>query len=240
MDHLNLGLMNLDFKMNDLKMNEAAMKYPFRNMPYNMNQMYPKGNNGNVNSFKMNAGVNKYSNNITGKEANGKHNGGNNNNGSNSNNSIDKRFKTLPTSEMLPRNEVLGGYIFVCNNDTMQEDLKRQLFGLPARYRDSVRAITPGLPLFLYNYTTHQLHGVFEAASFGGSNIDPTAWEDKKCKGESRFPAQVRIRIRKLCKALEEDAFRPVLHHYDGPKFRLELSIAETLSLLDLCKSEDL
>ncbi|KAG2533803.1 hypothetical protein PVAP13_9NG012100 [Panicum virgatum] len=162
----------------------------------------------------------------------------NSNGNTNSNSAVDKRFKTLPTSEMLPRNEVLGGYIFVCNNDTMQEDLKRQLFGLPARYRDSVRAITPGLPLFLYNYTTHQLHGVFEAASFGGSNIDPTAWEDKKCKGESRFPAQVRIRIRKLCKPLEEDSFRPVLHHYDGPKFRLELSIAETLSLLDLCEKE--
>lgn len=25
-----------------------------------------------------------------------------------------------------------------------------------------MRAITPGLPLFLYNYTTHQLHGIFE------------------------------------------------------------------------------
>ncbi|PHT45400.1 Inactive poly [ADP-ribose] polymerase RCD1 [Capsicum baccatum] len=34
--------------------------------------------------------------------------------------------------------------------------------GLPPRYRDSVRQITPGLPLFLYNYSTHQLHGVFE------------------------------------------------------------------------------
>lgn len=135
MDHLNLGLMNLDLKMNDLKMNEAAMKYPFRNMAYNMNPMYPKGNNGNVNSFKMNVGVNKYPNNQNGKEANGKHNGGNNNNGGNSNNnSVDKRFKTLPTSEMLPRNEVLGGYIFVCNNDTMQEDLKRQLFGMPTMY----------------------------------------------------------------------------------------------------------
>ncbi|KAL6638665.1 hypothetical protein ACP70R_023776 [Stipagrostis hirtigluma subsp. patula] len=245
MDHLNLGLMNLDLKMNDLKMNEAAMKIPFRNMAYNMNPMYPKGSNGNVNAFKMNVGVNKYSNGPSGKEANGKNNGGtnngsnsNNNGNTNSNSAVDKRFKTLPTSEMLPRNEVLGGYIFVCNNDTMQEDLKRQLFGLPARYRDSVRAITPGLPLFLYNYTTHQLHGVFEAASFGGSNIDPTAWEDKKCKGESRFPAQVRSRIRKLCKPLEEDSFRPVLHHYDGPKFRLELSIAETLSLLDLCEKE--
>ena len=99
-----------------------------------------------------------------------------------------------------------------------------------------MRAITPGLPLFLYNYTTHQLHGIFEASSFGGSNIDPTAWEDKKCKGESRFPAQVRSRVRKLGKPLEEDAFRPVLHHYDGPKFRLELSVPETLDLLDLCE----
>jgi hypothetical protein len=243
MDHINLGLMNLDLKMNDLKMNEAAMKNSFRNMGYNMNPVYPKGNNGNINAFKMNVGVTKYSSSPSVKEANGKNNGGNNhgsnsNGNTNSNSAVDKRFKTLPTSEMLPRNEVLGGYIFVCNNDTMQEDLKRQLFGLPARYRDSVRAITPGLPLFLYNYTTHQLHGVFEAASFGGSNIDPTAWEDKKCKGESRFPAQVRIRIRKLCKPLEEDSFRPVLHHYDGPKFRLELSIAETLSLLDLCEKE--
>lgn len=38
---------------------------------------------------------------------------------------------------------------------------------------------------------------------------------------------QVRIRVRKICKALEEDSFRPVLHHYDGPKFRLELSVPE-------------
>lgn len=37
----------------------------------------------------------------------------------------------------------------------------------------------------------------------------------------------MRIRVRKLCKPLEEDAFRPVLHHYDGPKFRLELSVPE-------------
>jgi len=152
----------------------------------------------------------------------------------------DKRFKSLPPAEILPRNTTLGGYIFVCNNDTMQEDLKRQLFGLPQRYRDSVRTIQPGLPLFLYNYTTHQLHGIYEAASFGGSNIDPTAWEDKKCRGESRFPAQVRIRVRKQCKPLEEDSFRPILHHYDGPKFRLQLSIPEAVELLDLFMENEL
>ncbi|KAF6136171.1 hypothetical protein GIB67_001580 [Kingdonia uniflora] len=159
---------------------------------------------------------------------------GNNNKGDKSKNSGEKKFKTLPPTESLPRDETIGGYIFVCNNDTMQENLQRELWGLPPRYRDSVRAIRPGLPLFLYNYSTHQLHGVFEAASFGGVNIDPTAWEDKKCAGESRFPAQVRAITRKICEPLEEDSFRPILHHYDGPKFRLELNIPEALALLDI------
>jgi len=165
-------------------------------------------------------------------------NGDNKDDNKESANKNDKRFKTLPPSESLPRNETVGGYIFVCNNDTMAENLKRELFGLPPRYRDSVRQITPGLPLFLYNYSTHQLHGVFEAASFGGSNIDPTAWEDKKYNGESRFPAQVRVITRKVCEPLEEDSFRPILHHYDGPKFRLELNIPEALSLLDIFQEE--
>uniref|UniRef100_A0A1D1YGU3 B2 protein n=1 Tax=Anthurium amnicola TaxID=1678845 RepID=A0A1D1YGU3_9ARAE len=242
-DNINFNVMNLDFKMNDI-----IEKGSYRNGVYSMNTVYPKNsfnlNDNNANNFKLKTMSNKYVNNSNNKENNNNHSSNNksnnNNNNSNSNSgSAEKRFKTLPSTEMLPRNEVLGGYIFVCNNDTMQEDLKRQLFGLPPRYRDSVRAITPGLPLFLYNYTTHQLHGIFEAASFGGTNIDPTAWEDKKCKGESRFPAQVRIRVRNLCKALEEDAFRPVLHHYDGPKFRLELSVPETLALLDLCEQGD-
>ncbi|GAB4834598.1 hypothetical protein Ancab_032860 [Ancistrocladus abbreviatus] len=168
------------------------------------------------------------------KNKEGKKENNKDNNGENYKNGVDKRFKTLPPSESLPRNETIGGYIFVCNNDTMEENLRRQLFGLPPRYRDSVRAITPGLPLFLYNYSTHQLHGIYEAASFGASNIDPTAWEDKKNPGESRFPAQVRVQTRKICEPLDEDAFRPILHHYDGPKFRLELSVPEALSLLDI------
>ncbi|EOA16900.1 hypothetical protein CARUB_v10005124mg [Capsella rubella] len=155
------------------------------------------------------------------------------------NSGLDKRFKTLPPAEALPRNETIGGYIFVCNNDTMEENLKRQLFGLPPRYRDSVRAITPGLPLFLYNYSTHQLHGIYEAASFGGTNIELNAFEDKKCPGESRFPAQVRAITRKVCLPLEEDSFRPILHHYDGPKFRLELSVPEVLALLDIFEDQN-
>lgn len=236
-NNLNFNMLNLDGKYGGEGMGKASSMQMSSNV-YNMNHHnvfqkneFKSGGNGKVNKYNGNVVANK-------EMSNNKHHHSNNNNNDNGNMNLaaDKRFKTLPASETLPRNEVLGGYIFVCNNDTMQEDLKRHLFGLPPRYRDSVRAITPGLPLFLYNYTTHQLHGIFEATTFGGTNIDATAWEDKKCKGESRFPAQVRIRVRKICKALEEDSFRPVLHHYDGPKFRLELSVPETLDLLDLCE----
>lgn len=233
--------------------NKGVYSKPLVN--YNMNVPSNNNNNMMMNSnvnYAMNYKANKFG---TGKveddyhfrgagAKSGKKNKNSNvhkdhhNNNNSDKNSVDKRFKTLPPSESLPRDETVGGYIFVCNNDTMEENLKRQLFGLPPRYRDSVRAITPGLPLFLYNYSTHQLHGVFEAASFGGTNIDPTAWEDKKNPGESRFPAQVRVMTRKVCEPLEEDSFRPILHHYDGPKFRLELNIPEALSLLDIF-SED-
>jgi hypothetical protein len=61
---------------------------------------------------------------VDGKKKHAK-NDNNNNHGAAS----EKRFKTLPASEALPRNEPIGGYIFVCNNDTMEENLKRQLFG---------------------------------------------------------------------------------------------------------------
>ncbi|OWM85203.1 hypothetical protein CDL15_Pgr027990 [Punica granatum] len=193
--------------------------------PKPMGLNYPMNGSLNLKGARNNRAENDHKGS---KKSGGRKNGDiNNNSNSEGKSGADKRFKTLPPSESLPRNETVGGYIFVCNNDTMQENLQRELFGLPPRYRDSVRQITPGLPLFLYNYSTHQLHGVFEAASFGGSNIDPSAWEDKKCLGESRFPAQVRVITRKVCEPLEEDSFRPILHHYDGPKFRLELNIPE-------------
>lgn len=36
----------------------------------------------------------------------------------------------------------------------------------------------------------------------------------------------MRIRVRKFCRASEEDPFiRPVMHPYDGLKFRLELEL---------------
>ncbi|KAL2342656.1 hypothetical protein Fmac_003941 [Flemingia macrophylla] len=214
-------------------------KPAFGNLNNNINlNINPKGHKGKGEDDLVHPPKSSKKNNNPNKK-HGDNNNANNDTNKDTKASADKRFKTLPPSESLPRNETIGGYIFVCNNDTMAENLKRQLFGLPPRYRDSVRAITPGLPLFLYNYSTHQLHGIFEAASFGGTNIDPSAWEDKKCPGESRFPAQVRVITRKTCEPLEEDSFRPILHHYDGPKFRLELNVPEALSLLDIFAEQD-
>lgn len=37
--------------------------------------------------------------------------------------------------------------------------------GLPQRYQDSVKLIQPGIPLFLYNYTTRSMHGVYEVSA---------------------------------------------------------------------------
>ncbi|XAR70156.1 hypothetical protein NMG60_11026926 [Bertholletia excelsa] len=240
-----LNLVNDGWKMGSsglgsIGLNSGFNKGIYSNPSVNLNH---KSHSKNVNTFVNTKGskggkgeddLHHHQGGKSGKKNKTSNNTNKESNNSDNKNSLDKRFKTLPPSESLPRNETIGGYIFVCNNDTMQENLQRQLFGLPPRYRDSVRAITPGLPIFLYNYSTHQLHGIFEAASFGGTNIDPTAWEDKKKPGESRFPAQVRIVTRKVCEPLEEDSFRPILHHYDGPKFRLELNIPEALSLLDI------
>ncbi|GKA84701.1 B2 protein-like protein [Tanacetum coccineum] len=85
-------------------------------------------NNGNG-KYVKNGEEKGFTGGKNGKNNNKKNNNVGNNNEKDKNSVVDKRFKTLPASESLPRNETVGGYIFVCNNDTMQENLKRELFG---------------------------------------------------------------------------------------------------------------
>jgi hypothetical protein len=117
-ESFNFNMMNLESKMT-----ENGNKSSLRNNAYNMNAVYQKNN---INSIGNMTGSKYSGNNLSSKDPS---NHSNNNINNDNNNTVDKRFKTLPATETLPRNEVLGGYIFVCNNDTMQEDLKRQLFG---------------------------------------------------------------------------------------------------------------
>ena len=122
-ESLNFNMMNLDPKMT-----ENVMKNSLKNGMYNLNAVYQKSN---VNIMGNMAGSKYNVNNLKEPNNNNNYSSNNNSNSENTNmgSAVDKRFKTLPAAETLPRNEILGGYIFVCNNDTMQEDLKRQLFG---------------------------------------------------------------------------------------------------------------
>ncbi|XP_057810062.1 B2 protein-like [Salvia miltiorrhiza] len=134
--------------------------------------------------------------------------------------------------EYSPQGEALGGYIFVCNNVTMPDCFRRRIFGLPARNRESVSEIRPGMPIFLYNFNTGLLYGIFEAVSFGGMNIDPLAWPDPNFPGRSAYPAQVRVRCRVIRPPLNDSIFRLIV---GVPiRYRRRLSVTQALNLLDI------
>ncbi|KAL0321804.1 UNVERIFIED_CONTAM: B2 protein [Sesamum calycinum] len=80
-----------------------------------------------------------------------------------------------PTARNLTKKE-LGAVIFGCKHHTIKECLLKQMFGLPASHYSYVKNVTPGLALFLFNYSDRKLHGIFEAASPGQMNINPYAW----------------------------------------------------------------
>lgn len=55
-----------------------------------------------------------------------------------------------------------------------------------------MKNVTPGLTLYLFNYTDRKLHGVFEAVSTGQRNIDPHGWAYSEGVEFTPFPSQVR------------------------------------------------
>ncbi|GAQ80714.1 hypothetical protein KFL_000600310 [Klebsormidium nitens] len=136
----------------------------------------------------------------------------------------------------------LGGHLFLTNHQQIEENFARQIFGLPKQHAPTVLRIKEGLPLFLYNTSTRALHGVFEAASDGGLNLEPDAWQDHALSAQlkqpfSKFPAQVRFRVRADRGRLAEPKFRDILDYHTSDyntHFRLPLSIEQANHLLEL------
>lgn len=62
--------------------------------------------------------------------------------------------------------------------------------GLPSPHFAYVKNISPGLPLFLFNYSDRKLYGIFEAASHGQMNINAYGWTGDGAE-YSPYPAQV-------------------------------------------------
>jgi hypothetical protein len=58
--------------------------------------------------------------------------------------------------------------------------------------------------LFLLNYQTNHLHGVFEAVSDGGTNIAPYAFG-------GQFPVQVRVKRKMDCPWVDKGALLPLI-----------------------------
>ncbi|KAL6897919.1 hypothetical protein ACP4OV_006878 [Aristida adscensionis] len=132
----------------------------------------------------------------------------------------------------------LGGVIFGCKPDTIEECFQKQLFGLPSIHYSYVKNVKPGLPLFLFNYTDRKLHGLFEAASPGQMSIDPYAWS-KEGSLRTPFPAQVRIRTKTEYPPIRESQYKKVIsdNYYTQYYFYFELDHAQTTALISLFKS---
>ncbi|XP_061986439.1 uncharacterized protein LOC133705315 [Populus nigra] len=127
------------------------------------------------------------------------------------------------------RKSDLAGVIFGCKNNTIRECFSKQLFGIPGSHYPYVKKIDPGLPLFLFNYSDRKLHGIFEATSHGGWNIDPNAWTEDG-SGITPYSAQVRIRVQMQCQPLVEDQFSPIIaeNYYRPNLFWFELDQEQT------------
>nr|GMD57676.1 Kelch-like protein [Ipomoea batatas] len=137
----------------------------------------------------------------------------------------------------LPKND-LGGVIFGCKDHTIRECFSKTLFGLPAPHFAYVKKISPGLPLFLFNYSDRKLHGVFEAAHHGQLNIDPHAWTGGSVE-LTKYPAQVQFNVKKRCHALTEKQFSPIIanNYYETRHFWFELDRFQTAKLVELFSS---
>ena len=100
---------------------------------------------------------------------------------------------------------VPNGYVFICSHRTERECFERKLFAMPVSEWNRVSLVRKGDILFLLNYQSNRLHGVFEATTDGTLNIEPSAFD-------GRFPAQVRVRRKMRCPSLDEAALLPLIN----------------------------
>lgn len=131
-----------------------------------------------------------------------------------------------------------AGLVFLCSSSTLRECFHFRVLGLPAAQREVVERVVPGTRLFLFNFDTKELFGVFEATSRGGLNLVPEAFLDSK----AAFAAQVRFNIIRECPPLADDIARDVLRENFSQrgKFDCELSADQVLKIMQLFSYQDM
>ena len=91
-------------------------------------------------------------------------------------------------------------FIMLCNWQTEQECLERNLFGDKAKRLEDLDEIKPGDIGLLLNYDRDELIGVFRACSEAQLHIEPDAWKGK-------FPAQVKVELIGKLKRINDAAY---------------------------------
>eukprot|EP00250_Pteridium_aquilinum_P020866 c24971_g1_i1 orf=184-1965(+) len=131
-----------------------------------------------------------------------------------------------------------AGLVFLCSSSTLRECFHFRVLGLPAAQREIVERVVPGTKLFLFNFDTKELFGVFEAASRGGLNLVPEAFLDFK----GTYDAQVRFKILRECLPLADDIVRDVLRENFSQrgKFDCELSADQVLKIMQLFSHQEM
>lgn len=130
----------------------------------------------------------------------------------------------------LKRNK-MKGMIFMCNSETRKDCFRYKVFGLPTRKKESVLKVSSGMKLFLFDYESKLMYGIYKAAGSGDFNIEPRAFK-------SAFPAQVRFTIIDKCMPVPEEKFSRVIkdNYYTQNKFNLELTSEQVKNLCKLFK----
>eukprot|EP00210_Caulerpa_lentillifera_P000279 g272.t1 len=133
--------------------------------------------------------------------------------------------------------EQLAGVIFTCTEDSLDDCLKAGVFGLPRTHFQYVQHVRPSMVLFLFNFSTRELHGIFRAIA--GGKIDKES-QGVKPDWAAKFPAQVDVDTSDTYAPLPESAFRRVIaENYVSSvssQFSFELDMEQVARLSDAFK----
>jgi len=122
-----------------------------------------------------------------------------------------------PPPPLLWADPATNGMIFLCDEKTESECMRRSLLGLPgmSRCEAMLRDVMPETRLFLFNVHFRVMLGPFRAVAEPGRNLEPGAWE-------GLFPLQVRIgseaRSGKVLHLPEDRLRRWVAYQQDRPR----------------------
>ncbi|KAK9823493.1 hypothetical protein WJX72_003151 [[Myrmecia] bisecta] len=129
-----------------------------------------------------------------------------------------------------------AGVIFPCANATEAAFLSASVFGMGKAQWPLVAHIRTGTPLFLFNWQSRVMHGVFSATSAGGLDLQPDLLAGIHAPTAKPCPAQVCVQRSRRCRPLQESQLRGVLaaSYYDDNRFYWEIERSQVTALIAL------